>query len=127
MEYVIGALLFIGIVAAIVGLRRHARQTEPLRNVTECQARLDDINHDLTLANTLLKQAEQRGWAKICRQLGREAKLPALHGMATTPNGDEAGARDLFETAVAKLEEAHGKAEESLELAQALLDNEEEV
>jgi hypothetical protein len=133
MDVVIGALLFIIILIAIAVLRRRLRSSIPLRtledlqrNRDECQAEFDDVEHDLTLARSLMNQAKRPSWAELCRQLGHEGRNPALIFLAETPDGDEPKARAFFEKAVEKLEQVHAKAKENLEMAQILVDDENE-
>jgi hypothetical protein len=126
MDVVVGALLVIIILIAIAALRRRVGRFDAQQNLDECQAEFDAAEHDLTLAGNLATQASQRGWADICRQLGKEGTNPALHGLVDTPDGDEPAAHDLFETAVMKLKQVHAKAQENLEMATSLLDDENE-
>ena len=125
MDVAVGALLVVIILIAIAVLRRRLR-TSPKQHLDACQAEFDAVEHDLALTGTLREEADQRGWADICRQLGEEAMNPALHSLVNTPDGDEPAARDLFETAVMKLRQVRAKAIDNLEMAQSLVDDETE-
>lgn len=126
MDVAVGALLVVIILIAIAVLRRRLRSLSPQQHLDACQAEFDAVEHDLTLALRLHKGSDEDGWADGCRQLGREATNPALHGLVNTPDGDEPAARDLFETAVTKLRQVHAKATDNLEMAQSLVDDETE-
>lgn len=133
MDVVIGALLFIAILIAIAVLRRRIRRSVPLRtpedlqrNRDECQAEFDDAEHDLTVATELRDNRGQRTWAELCRELGHKGRNPALSFMQETPDGDEPEAHAFFEKAVEMLEQVYAKARENLEMAQSLMDDENE-
>ena len=126
----VGVLLaIVAILVAIAWLRRRTKKTfDADQNLAECQAEFDDVEHDLARASELLDQAHQHEltWAEACRQLGGWATNPALTDLVHTPDGDEPAAQDLFETAIKKLKEVHAKAQDNLELAQNLVDDEDE-
>ena len=129
MDVVFGVLVVIVILITIAWLRHRIRNTfDANQNLAECQAEFDDAEHDLARAAELLDQAHRHElkWAEACRQLGGWAKNPALTDLAHTPDGDEPAAQDLFETAVFKLKQVYAKAQENLEMAKIMVDDENE-